>query len=146
LIPALISLLSFGGHYAFDVPASLPKQFKALAGGGKHATARYELLYTYCAIPAMVSLLLDRRFGPHACAVAVVAIVTLGCLLVTIGCQASPFGVVLFGRFVMGLGGEATFALQQALCTWWITSDIQPLAMSLEISNGALGEIATGGL
>lgn len=119
----LICRLTFGAYCAYDLPATLPNKFKAMAG----SNTKYEFFYTaYSApsiiMPLLVGALADSKLGPHACVFAVSYMVTIGCFLVALGCTRSVYMIVLSGRFIMGLGGEATFALQQTLCTWWTAS------------------------
>jgi len=142
-IICLICILTFGTYYAYDLPATLTKDFKAIAG----SESNYEFLYTAFAVPSTVTPLLvgalaDTKLGPHVCTLAALVIVTVGCFMVSAGCSTSLYWIVLMGRLVMGCGGEAAFALQQTLCTWWMEPSLQPVAMSVSISAGSLGEIA----
>jgi len=79
--------------------------------------------------------------GPHVCAVCTCLLVTLGGILVGLGVQLNLFSLALLGRVCLGLGGEATFALQQTLCTWWFDARFQPFAMGVAISAGSMGEV-----
>ena len=142
-IICIICSLTFGAYYAYDLPATLTKDYKNIA----ESESNYEFLYTAFAVPSAVTPLLvgalaDTKLGPHVCTMAALIMVTVGCFMVSLGCSTSLYWIILFGRFVMGCGGEAAFALQQTLCTWWMEPRLQPVAMSVSISAGSLGEIA----
>mmetsp|Transcript_65255 Transcript_65255/g.128098 ORF Transcript_65255/g.128098 Transcript_65255/m.128098 type:complete len:511 (+) Transcript_65255:169-1701(+) len=139
----LISLLTLGVYFAYDVPAALPDRYK------QHfdlTNSQFELLYTVYSAPSIITPFLggvaaDHWLGPHSVGMITCTISLVGCGLIAVGCRLYSFNVALLGRFFMGIGGEATFSLQQTLCAIWFDEDLKPLAMGTAITLGGVGEV-----
>ena len=136
--------MTLGVYYSFDIPAVLFDEFKDIAGG---STTQYELLYTFYALPNIVTpflagaFLADGALGAHGCATVACLVVVSGSVFVAFGVLWASFGLVLVGRLLLGAGGETIFGQQQTLCMQWFSADFQPVAMGTAITLGSLGEL-----
>ena len=123
--------------YAYHAPGALSAYLEADLG---LSAVDIALLFTAYSLPNLVLVALGGswidRYGVVKCSVAFIAVSILGQVLFAAAIEmerwAAPKRMVLWGllvgRFVLGLGGECSVAVQQTMVAKWFRGNALTLA------------------
>ena len=98
--------------------------------GGKQFLALFSLLYSLesmsnCVIPLFCGYFFVQ-YGTDKCLLVLVLMMTLGQILFAIGLEIENWGLMLFGRFVFGIGGEnMDVAISAVVSDWFVSSELE---------------------
>ncbi|KAF0733278.1 hypothetical protein Ae201684_009840 [Aphanomyces euteiches] len=119
------SMLVMGLMYCYDNPSALKNQLQQHFHHLPKAQFEYLFNLTYSLysvpntiLPLIGGVLIDR-VGVHLMAVALAGLVLLGQLTIAVGCAAYDFDLILFGRILIGLGGETLSVAQTKFVVKW---------------------------
>jgi len=134
---ALLSLAIAGNYYAFDSVAPLAGLLHTQRG---FSQSQIGLLNGVIGLPNIALSLLGGlvidRFGAARAAVGTAAFCCAGAVLTAIG---EPFGVMVLGRFLFGIGEETLLIALLAGVAQWFAAERAALAMSLLFSLARVG-------
>ncbi len=137
VVLALLSLAIAGNYYAFDSVAPLAGLLHTQRG---FSQSQIGLLNGVIGLPnialSLVGGLVIDRFGAARAAVGTAAFCCVGAVLTAIG---EPFGVMVLGRFVFGIGEETLLIALLAGVAQWFAAERAALAMSLLFSLARVG-------
>ena len=137
VVLALLSLAIAGNYYAFDSVAPLAGLLHTQRG---FSQSQIGLLNGVIGLPnialSLVGGLVIDRFGAARAAVGTAAFCCVGAVLTAIG---EPFGVMVLGRFLFGIGEETLLIALLAGVAQWFAAERAALAMSLLFSLARVG-------
>ncbi|CAK4144908.1 unnamed protein product [Aphanomyces euteiches] len=130
------SMLVMGLMYCYDNPSALKNQLQQHFHHLPKAQFEYlfvdipmsgkpidNLTYSLYSVPntilPLIGGVLIDRVGVHLMAVALAGLVLLGQLTIAVGCAAYDFDLILFGRILIGLGGETLSVAQTKFVVKW---------------------------
>mmetsp|Transcript_8026 Transcript_8026/g.18928 ORF Transcript_8026/g.18928 Transcript_8026/m.18928 type:complete len:568 (+) Transcript_8026:286-1989(+) len=138
----LICMLTFGQYYCYDIPGALKSIFF------QHFTGltqlQYNLLYSLYSWPNTVLVFfggyfIDKYLGVRWGCFICCSTLVLGQALVSVGTKWHSLYVVLFGRFVFGLGGETLTVAQSTYTAQWFKGAELSTAFGVCLSFSRLG-------
>ncbi|KAI8899997.1 major facilitator superfamily domain-containing protein [Globomyces pollinis-pini] len=140
----LTCCMVFGNYYAFDIPAALNTPLD-LYLDTPHYQYYLQLLYSLYSVPNMIlpfigGWLIDR-LGVPKLLLALSATITIGQLLFAVAIQIKSIHLMLFSRFVFGIGGESLAVMQSKITSKWFWNKELSLALSLNICVGRMGSV-----
>lgn len=100
----------------------------------------FNLLYSVYSFPNIILPLFAGvtviKFGLRPMYISISIIILLGQLLYSLGCQIVSFELMLFGRFVYGIGGESlNIAYNAMLVKWFFRTDVAlPITINLSFN------------
>lgn len=138
----------FGQFYCYDNPSALADQIKS------HFSHRltddefayyFNLLYTVYSLPNVIlplafGYVMDRA-GIRISIVCLGGVVFLGSLLVALGVYVGSISMMLFGRFIFGLGGESLQVAQSALLYQMFRGEEVAFALGANLSIARAGSV-----
>jgi MFS family permease len=134
---ALLSISIAGNYYAFDALAPVAGLLHAQRG---FSQSQIGLLNAVIGLPnvplSLVAGLLIDRIGAARVALGTAAFCCVGAVLTAIG---EPFGLMLLGRFLFGIGEETLLIALLAGVAQWFEASGAALAMSLLFSLARVG-------
>jgi MFS family permease len=135
-----ISLAMFGNYYVYDAVAPV---FDLLASQLEFTDKQLGLLYSVYSIAAVIVLLIGGyiidRFGTKR-SIFVFAMICLIAAAVT--AVSSKFGIMLTGRFMLGLGAEPLIvAVTTALAKWFKGKELS-FAFGINLTIARLGSVS----
>jgi MFS family permease len=140
IVLIFISMAMFGNYYAYDATGPVFDLLKAQLG---YTDQELGLLYTVYSIAAVVVLLIGGyvidRFGTKKS----VLLFGVICLVAAVVTAASPkLGVMLTGRFLLGLGAEPLIvAVTTALAKWFKGKELS-FAFGINLMIARLGSVS----
>uniref|UniRef100_A0A6U3WEK3 Lysosomal dipeptide transporter MFSD1 n=2 Tax=Ditylum brightwellii TaxID=49249 RepID=A0A6U3WEK3_9STRA len=145
LVLILVSVTISGVYYSFDIPAALHQQLLGYMPPSNKFEIHFNLLYSLYSLPNVIlpffgGNIVDR-IGAPICLIAFASLGFLGQLLFAIGTSAKSWGLMLFGRFVYGLGGESICVAQSALLSRWFEGGELALSFGVALSVSRLGSV-----
>lgn len=146
LVLFLAALLLTCNYYCYDNPsalyAPLARQFETLAGFDQWFAAMYSVYSMPNLIIPLVGGMLVDHAGLYRSLKLFAILLLLGQSLLAFGASISAISVMIAGRFIFGLGGEAITVAQTALIErWFCNSGELALAMGLSLSISRLGSV-----
>ena len=136
-ILALLSLVIAGNYYAYD---SIAPVADLLRTGRGFTQQQIGLLNAVFSLPnialALVGGILIDRFGPARVSLWTAALCCVGTVLTAIG---TPFGLMVFGRLLFGVGEETLLIALLAGLAQWFSTGGTALAMALFFSLARVG-------
>jgi MFS family permease len=139
-ILALLSLCIAGNYYAYDSIAPVADLLRTARG---FTQQQIGLLNAVFSIPnialALVGGMLIDRFGPSRIALWTAGLCCVGTVLTAIG---SPFGIMVVGRLLFGVGEETLLIALLAGLARWFSAGGTALAMALFFSLARVGSYA----
>eukprot|EP01132_Coremiostelium_polycephalum_P002303 gene2303-2842_t len=118
---------------AYNGPSSLVKIFDKTY---KINSQQYGNLYSAYAIPNVVMVFLGGIlvdiFGPNKCSIAFSSIMTLSTILAALSATPPRYGLLLFSRVLLGIGGETVLVCVAYFMSTWFTPEEMPFFMGLE--------------
>jgi MFS family permease len=139
-ILALLSAVIAGNYYAYD---SIAPVADLLRTGRGFTQQQIGLLNAVFSLPNIVLALLGGilidRYGPARISLWTAALCCMGTVLTAIG---SPFGLMVFGRLLFGVGEETLLIALLAGLAQWFAAGGTALAMALFFSLARVGSYA----
>jgi MFS family permease len=134
---ALISIAISGNYYAFDALAPVAGLLHAQRGFSQSQIGLLNAVIGLPNIPlSFVGGLLIDRLGAARTTVVTAAFCSTGAVLTAIG---EPFGLMVFGRFLFGIGEETLLIALLAGVAQWFEASGAAFAMSLLFSLARVG-------
>ncbi|MCI0706186.1 MAG: MFS transporter [Ignavibacteriae bacterium] len=135
-----ISLAMFGNYYAYD---SIGPVFDLLKAQLQYSDEDLGLLYTVYSVAAIIVLLAGGyvidKFGTKRTIIVFGAI----CLLAAFITAVSPkLGMMLTGRFLLGLGAEPLIVAVSAATAKWFKGKELSLAFGINLTIARIGQVA----
>jgi len=145
LVLVLTAFFMGCNYYCYDNPAALYKPLADSFSDLPSFDYYYSLLYSVYSIPNIVlpvlgGLLVDRA-GLYFSLNLFAALILVGQVIFAAGCSYHSFPIMLFGRFVFGLGGESISVAQSALVERWFSETELALALGATLSIGRVGSV-----
>jgi MFS family permease len=139
-ILALLSLVIAGNYYAYD---SIAPVADLLRSGRGFTQQQIGLLNAVFSLPnialALAGGILIDRFGPARVSLWTAAVCCVGTVMTAIG---SPFGLMVLGRLLFGVGEESLLIALLAALAQWFSAGGTALAMALFFSLARVGSYA----
>ena len=134
---SLLAVSIAGNYYAYDAIAPVADMLRSQAG---FSQSQIGLLNAVASLPnvvlALVGGILIDRYGAARASFASAALCTVGAVLTAV---AKPFGVMVTGRLLFGVGEETLLIALLAGISQWFASGGMALAMSLFFSLARVG-------
>ena len=143
LILFISGIITIGNYYCFDIPSVLYEQLSQYFHQLSFFDLRFNLLYILYSIPNIVIPLfggyLTDQWGKRLMIVIFSILILFGQFIVAIGCSLQDFNMILFGRFVFGLGGESLMVSLLTLLASWFEGKELAFSLGLMFSFARLG-------
>ncbi|WP_404710058.1 MFS transporter [Sphingomonas sp. MMS24-J13] len=137
LVLALAAIAISGNYYAFDALAPVADMLRTQRGLSQSQIGLLNAMIGLPNIPlSLVGGLLIDRFGASRAAVLFAGFCFVGAVLTAIG---EPFGLMVFGRLLFGIGQETLLIALLAGIAIWFHAARAALAMSLLFSLARVG-------
>jgi len=137
LVLALLSLAIAGNYYAFDALAPVAGLLRSERGFSQSQIGLMNAVIGLPNIPlSLVAGVLIDRAGASRVALGTAAFCCVGAILTAIG---EPFGLMVFGRFLFGIGEETLLIALLAGVAQWFEAAGAAFAMSLLFSLARVG-------
>ena len=137
---ALISVVIAGNYYAYDSIAPVADLLRTERGLSQ---TQIGLLNAVFSLPniflALAGGILIDRYGPARVALWTATLCCVGTILTAVG---SPFGLMVLGRLLFGVGEETLYIALLAGLAQWFSAGGTALAMSLFFSLARVGSYA----
>jgi len=143
-----ISFLSFGSYFAYDSISSLETPITKNLNLSKFEFGFFYAVYTF---PNVFLVLLGGylidKIGNRTSASLFCFLIVCGSLLVALAPTLTFFNnkvifyLMLFGRFVFGLGAESSYVVQNSMAVEWFNGPHLAKAMGITISVSRLGSV-----
>lgn len=129
-ILAVACFLTFGSYYIYDFPGALgtaqAHSIEALfeSKGKKYTQADNLALYSVYSWPNVIlaffgGILIDNVLGLRRAMLLFTTLVAIGAAVFWVGVISTNYPLMLFGRFIFGLGGESLSVSQSAFVARW---------------------------
>ena len=137
---ALISVVIAGNYYAWDSIAPVADLLRRQRGFSQSQIGMLNAVYALPNIPlSLVGGILIDRIGAARASLIAAAFCFVGAVLTAIG---DPYGLMVFGRLVFGIGEETLFISLLAGVAQWFGGGGAALAMALFFSMARVGSYA----
>jgi len=137
LIMVLMGLVIFGSYYAYDAVSPIADYI--IKGMGL-SRAQYGLLFSYYSLPNFIMVLLGGIFldkiGIRKAGALFAALCALGVFVTAAG---FTFQMMLWGRFIYGLGSESLIITMDKILSKWFKGKELSLAFGLNLTIARLG-------
>lgn len=139
-ILALLSLVIAGNYYAYDSIAPVADLLRTTRGLTQQQIGLLNAVFSLpnIALALLGGILIDR-FGPARVALWTAALCCIGTVLTAIG---TPFGLMVLGRLLFGVGEETLLIALLAGIAQWFSAGGTALAMALFFSLARVGSYA----
>ncbi|KAI9297975.1 MFS general substrate transporter [Neoconidiobolus thromboides FSU 785] len=147
LLFLILSALCFtGNYYAYDLPAALNLQIKdILKSENQEWQVQLALFYSLYSLPNVVLPFFMARYvdklGSKNSLIIFCFMVMVGQYLFSYGLEKHHFNLMLFGRLMVGLGGESIGIAQARLTCHWFEQDELGLALTINLGIARLGSV-----
>lgn len=136
----LICSFNMGNYFCFDFPQSLEIPIQETLNVD---TFWYTMLYSVYGFPNMFlpllgGLLVDY-FGVRKCVTLFTLTLVLGQFICTIGAFYKSIWIILFGRFIFGLGGDNLSVANTTMNSMWFSDKELAFTLGLAHTFGRLG-------
>lgn len=136
-----------GDYYCFDNPGALHDQlqshFKEIPK--KEFEYYYNLLYSVYSLPNIaipfIGGILTVKYGYRSMFIVFGISILIGQLIFALGCSFKSIFVMICGRIVFGLGGEAINASQSTLIVNWFNPNELSFALGITLSILRFGSV-----
>ncbi|XP_022686793.1 major facilitator superfamily domain-containing protein 1-like isoform X2 [Varroa jacobsoni] len=121
LIFIFMCLLPFGSYFCYDNPAALQKH---IMEDMNVTDADYANLYSWYSYPNVIlcffgGFFIDSVFGIRMGTIVFAGFTCLGQIIFAGGALINHFWVMVFGRFIFGIGGESLTVAQNTYAVLW---------------------------
>lgn len=147
VVLVLSCILMIGNYYCFDNPAALKLQLQSHFHTieGNQFEFLFNCLYSIYSIPNIILPFLGGRLvdklGVRMLLVSFSSIILCGQMIFALGCSVTSIHLMLFGRFIFGLGGECLGVAQSALLVSWFKGTELAFALGINLSVARLGSV-----
>jgi len=139
-ILALLSMVIAGNYYAYDSIAPVADLLRTTRGFSQQQIGLLNAVFSLPNIAlALVGGILIDRFGPARVSLWTAALCCVGTVLTAIG---TPFGLMVCGRLLFGVGEETVLIALLAGLAQWFSAGGTALAMALFFSLARVGSYA----
>ncbi len=139
-ILALLSLVIAGNYYAYDSIAPVADLLRTTRGFTQQQIGLLNAVFSLPNIAlALIGGMLIDRFGPARVSLWTAALCCIGTVLTAIGV---PFGLMVLGRLLFGVGEETLLIALLAGLAQWFCAGGTALAMALFFSLARVGSYA----
>ena len=139
-ILALLSLVIAGNYYAYDSIAPVADLLRTARGFTQQQIGLLNAVFSLPNIAlALVGGILIDRFGPARVSLWTAALCCVGTVLTAIG---MPFGLMVLGRLLFGVGEETLLIALLAGLAQWFSAGGTAVAMALFFSLARVGSYA----
>ncbi|XP_067006714.2 lysosomal dipeptide transporter MFSD1 [Anabrus simplex] len=134
-------LLGFGSYFCYDNPGALQDNFIT---DMKLTTSEFVYLYSWYSWPNVIlcfvgGFLIDRVFGIRLGTVIYATFVLIGQLVFALGGVLDAFWLMVFGRFIFGIGGESLAVAQNNYAVLWFKGKELNMVFGLQLSFARVG-------
>ncbi|EAR90770.2 MFS transporter (macronuclear) [Tetrahymena thermophila SB210] len=141
LILILSCMAIFSDYYIIDIPAVIQMQlvdYFAPIYGKENTEILYSFLYTIYSLPNVILPLfggvLTDKIGYRKMTIVFVFFITLGQVIISMGMKFRSLELMIFGRFVFGIGGESVNICINTLIVNWFQGSELSFAQSINLS------------
>lgn len=140
LVLLIMGLVIFGAYYAYDAVSPIADFIMKGLGISR---AQYGLLFSFYYLPNFImvlvgGILLDR-IGIRKAGTVFAALCAIGVFVTAV---SRPFGLMLLGRLIYGLGSESLIITQNKVISKWFKGREMALAFGLNLTVARLGTFA----
>lgn len=137
----LMCIIGFGSYFCYDNPAALQDNF---IEDLSLSTTQFVQLYSWYAWPNTIlcfvgGFLLDRVFGIQFGTALYAVFVVIGQLVFATGAYIDSFLLMVFGRFIFGVGGESLAVAQNNYAVVWFKGKELNMVFGLQLSFARVG-------
>lgn len=140
LVLVIMGLVIFGSYYAYDAVSPIADFIITDMGITR---AQYGLLFSYYSLPNFIMVLLGGilldKIGIRRAGSLFAALCAIGVFMTAAG---STFMVMLWGRFIYGLGSESLIITMDKILSKWFRGKELAFAFGLNITIARLGTFA----
>lgn len=140
VVLVLMGLVIFGSYYAYDAVSPIAD---FIIEGMGITKAQYGLLFSYYSLPNFIMVLLGGilldKIGIRKAGILYAGLCALGVGMTAAG---SSFQLMLWGRFVYGLGSESLIITMDKILSKWFRGKELAFAFGLNITIARLGTFA----
>jgi MFS family permease len=143
-ILVITCFLTFGSYACYDTPGALVVYIQ----NDLHVDSfQYNLLYSVYSWPNTILVffggILVDKLGTRVSGLIFTSIVLVGQCIYALGATIGSFDLMIFGRFVFGLGGESLAVVQSTITSHWFSGNELAMAFGITISASRLGSVFT---
>ncbi|XP_005106021.1 major facilitator superfamily domain-containing protein 1 [Aplysia californica] len=136
-----ICFLSFGSYFCYDNPAALQD---TMIRDLDIDEGQFMAFYSFYSWPNVVlcmfgGYLIDRLFGVRLGSIIFSLFVTVGQVIFALGSLFNLYGLMCFGRFVFGIGGESLAVAQNTFAVKWFQGKELNMVFGLQLSFSRVG-------
>jgi MFS family permease len=138
-ILAVTCFLTFGSYACYDTPGALIVDIQ----NDLHVDAfQFNLLYSVYSWPNTVLVffggMVVDKLGTRVSGLIFASLVLTGQCIYALGATIGSFDLMIFGRFVFGLGGESLAVVQSAISSHWFSGNELAMAFGITVSANRL--------
>lgn len=144
---SIFYIIKLGDYYCFDNPGALHDTLQAHFNHipKKEFEYYYNLLYSVYSLPNIVipfiGGILIIKYGYRSMFIIFGIFVMIGQMIFALGCSFKSMNVMILGRIVFGLGGEAINATQSTLIVNWFNPKELSFALGMALSILRFGSV-----
>jgi len=140
LVLLIMGLVIFGSYYAYDAVSPIADY---IIKGMGISRAQYGLLFSYYSLPNFIMVLVGGIFldktGIRRAGILFAALCAIGVFMTA---ASSTFQIMLWGRFIYGIGSESLIITQNKIISKWFKRKELALAFALNVTVARLGTFA----
>ena len=140
LVLVIMGLVIFGSYYAYDAVSPIADY---IIKGMGISRAQYGLLFSYYSLPNFIMVLVGGVFldktGIRRAGALFAALCAIGVFMTAAG---SSFQIMLWGRFIYGIGSESLIITQNKVISKWFKGKELALAFALNVTVARIGTFA----
>ena len=140
--------ITVGNYFCFDIPSVLYGPLQELFEDMNYFDfeLNFNMLYIVYSLPNIIlplfgGFLIDQ-WGHRNMIVTFSVAILCGQAIIAIGCTVKSFSLMLFGRFLFGLGGESLMVSIVSLLSSWFEGKELAFALGLMLSLSRIGSAA----
>lgn len=141
IILASICVVKFVMNFVYETPSGLEETIIQIL---KIDSTRYTLLFSVYSWPNAVAcvvsgIIIDRYLGVRMGILVFLVVATVGQIIVVFGCSFNIYWLILLGRFVLGIGDEASLLATYALAALWFKGKELSFVFAVQAAFNRLG-------
>jgi MFS family permease len=139
-ILAVTCFLTFGSYSCYDTPGAL---IVDIQNDLRVDAFQFNLLYSVYSWPNTVLVffggMVVDKLGTRVSGLIFASLVLTGQCIYALGATIGSFDLMIFGRFVFGLGGESLAVVQSTISSHWFSGNELAMAFGITVSANRLG-------
>ena len=141
MILASICVVKFVMNFVYETPSGLEETIIQIL---KIDSTRYTLLFSVYSWPNVVAclisgIIIDRYLGVRIGILVFLVVATVGQIITVFGCSFHIYWLILLGRFVLGIGDEASLLATYALAALWFKGKELSFVFAVQAAFNRLG-------